>query len=177
MNARGFRSMTVTMLLLAMSVVIMAAASASRIQAMANRHLTIAIVDTQRTSVARNEFRAEIANLLKNVVAEICGSDVMVRPVFVGGRDAKLKLNGGDYDAALVIGEDRPLALRRMDLVTLAGAMPAPNGLQPVSLILGKNDAAINEQLRVAFSRLLGARVAPYVGASAPGAKLATIGG
>ena len=153
MNARGFRSMSVTLLLLGASVAIMAASS--QLQVTAGRKLTIAIVDSQRTTPERAQYRVAVAALLKEVVADACGQEVGFRPMFVSGREAKQKLNGGNFDAALVIGDDRPLALRRLNLVTLAGMMPTTSGSQPVSFILGDGDSTLNQRLRAAFARLL----------------------
>ncbi len=168
--------MTVTLLLLAASVAIVAGASVTRLQVTANRELTIAIVDTERTTRERNEFRAHVAALLTSMVNQAYGSNVAIKPVFVGGRDAQAKLAGGAYDAALVIGSDRPFALRRTDFVTLAGTMPSPNGLQPVCLVVGNADASLNEHLRTAFERLVSlSALTPYRAAPAP--KLASIGG
>lgn len=176
MNVGGFRSMSVTLLLFAASVAIMAAASAGRLSGSVNRELTIAIVDTERTTAARNEFRAEVAARLRSALNDTCG--VVLRAVYVGGRDAKLKLNGGRYDAALVIGQDRPFSLRRMQQLTLAGSMAASTGLQPVSLIIGNANPALSESLRQAFARLLAAPSSPMAtNPTSPGANLATIGG
>ena len=172
MNARGFRSMSVTMLLLCASVVIMAA-SASRFTVNASRELKIAIVDVRRTTPERNQFRANVAATLQTMFAE----DVLVRPVYVGARDAKLKLNGGDYDAALVIGEDRPGPLQRLDLVTLAGVMQSQYGALPVSLILTDRDPIVAQRLRSAFDRLVTEHAIPVVAVPAADTMFGAIGG
>jgi hypothetical protein len=172
MNANGFRSITVTLLLLAASVAIVAVASAGRAAVTDIREITVAIVDPQKTTPERNEFRARIANALMATVHDSGGQAITVHPVFVGGRDARLKLVGGNYDAALIIGEDRPFSLRRLNFVTLAGSMHAPNGVQPVSLVIG--NAALDGRLRAAFAHLLSSEAKVEV-PSAPG--LAALGG
>jgi hypothetical protein len=176
MNLSGFRSITVTLLLLAASVAILAAASAGHAQGAVNHQLVIAIVDPQKTTADRNEFRASMAERLSAVVRETCGTDYNVRPVYVGGRDARVKLDGGSYDAALVIGDDRPMALRRMAQVTLAGIMSAPRGPQPVCLILRPGNDALNAGLRAAFVRLLSGQSSPYAAVPAT-AQVTAIGG
>jgi len=175
MNARGFRSMSVTLLLLGASVAIMAA-SANRFTIYASRELKIAIVDVCRTTPERNQFRAQVAATLKTVVAD-SGADVLVRPIYVGARDAKLKLTHGAYDAALVIGEDRPAPLQRMDLVTLAGVMQSRYGALPVSLILTGRDPEVAQCLRSAFGRLVTDRSMPVAAATSADAMLDAFGG
>jgi hypothetical protein len=176
MNCCGFRSMSVTLLLLGASVAIMGA-SATRFQLTAPRQLTVAIVDLRHTTPARNEFRAHVAAALQATIEETLGAEMSVRPVYVGGRDAKMKLNDGAYDAALVIGEDRPGALQRLDLVTLCGEMSSENGPLPVSLILGRNDPALAQRLRAAFGRLLAPTSSPVVTTPVASAQFAQLGG
>jgi hypothetical protein len=168
--------MSVTLLLLCASVAIMGA-SATRLQLNASRHLKIAIVDLRHTTAARNEFRAHIAGQLQATLAETIGADFAVQPVCVGGRDAKLKLNEGEYDAALVIGEDRPGALQRLDLVTLCGEMSSEYGPLPVSLILGRNDPELAQRLRAAFGRLVAPSAGPVVTVPTPSTPLAQLRG
>lgn len=155
MNARGFRSLSVTLLMLGASFAIVAASATTRVQVSANRDLVIAIVDAQRDNPERETLRNQIAHSLETLVTETCGADVHVRSTLVKARDAKLKLNGGNFDAALVIGSDRPLALRRLDLVTLAGNLPVSTGLQSVYFIMADGDPALNQRLREAFGRLV----------------------
>jgi hypothetical protein len=151
--------MTVTVMLLGASVAIMAAASVGRLQGSGTRELTIAIVDSERTSPGRNQFRAEMAALLNANLQETCG--VPIHSVFVGSRDAKQKLNGGEYDAALVIGNDRPFWLRRMGQTALAGSVATSNGYQPVSLIVTNRDRVLHDRLESAFAHLLGGTTVP----------------
>lgn len=154
MNLRGFRSTTVTFLLLGASVAILAA-SATRIQVSAHRELTVAYVDSRQSTPEHQQFRDQILAGFESAIGATCGSDVHVHSIVVKPRDAKAKLNGGEYDAALYVGSDRPLALRRMELVTIAGSLPADRGAQPICLIIGKGDPSLAQQLRAAFSRLL----------------------
>ncbi len=179
MNARGFRSMTVTVLLLGASIAIMAA-SATGFQAM--RHdLTIAIVDMRRSTPTRESFQLQVAALVRNAVKATFHNDVHVELVIANTADAKAKLNGGEYDAALVLGSDRPFALRRLNLVTLAGTLPADAANEPVSLLVRAGDSNVAARLRETFSRLLSPhRAANQISSdttalSAIGAKLATI--
>lgn len=152
MNARGFRSMTVTVLLLGASIAIMAA-SATGFQAM--RHeLTIAIVDTHGTP-AREPVQLQVAALVRKAVNASFQNDVHLQLFIANTADAKVKLAHGDYDAALVLGSDRPAALRRLNLVTLAGTLPEGLVNEPVSLLLKSDDAGVAAHLRDAFSRLL----------------------
>lgn len=147
--------MSVTLLLLAASVAIVAASSATRVNVSANQHVTIAVVDENRTTPERAQFRADLAAALETVVTDSCGDDVQVRSAVVEPQDAKLRLNGGDFDAALVIGNDRPRALRRLDLVTLAGTLVLENGPQPVYLIMADGDPLLTDSLKSAFAKLL----------------------
>ena len=178
MKACGFRSMSVTVAMLAASVAIMAA-SATRMLVSAPRGVMIAIVDPHRATPERAALRDEIVASLKSDLESACDHQMAVRSVVVGPRDAKLKLAGGQFDAALVIGDDRPFALRRIDLVTLAGTVPASNGLQSVSLIMADGDPALTQRLRNAFGRFIGRQQQPAAAASMPSRNLglATIGG
>lgn len=155
MNARGFRSMTVTLLLLGASVAIMAASATSRFQVTAHRMLTIAIVDSQRVTPARDQIYTRLAATLRAALNQTTGTEVHLRSVVVSAREAKQQLDGGNLDAALVIGVDRPLALRRLNFVTLAGALPGTAGAQSVYLIIADGDPLLNERLKTAFSHLL----------------------
>jgi hypothetical protein len=160
MNARGFRSMSVTLLLLGASVAIMAA-SVTGLQVTARRELTIAIVDGKGIASDIATINASVAGALHSALNVACGGDMAIRSVVVSARDAKLKLNGGIYDAALIIGNDRPFSLRRLDLITLAGAMPGSSGMQPVYLVMGNGDPILTQRLREAFARLLVASNGP----------------
>jgi len=176
MNRCGFRSMSVTLLLLCASVAIMGA-SAAHFQTTSARPLTIAIVDVRRTTPARNEFRAHVAAAFQATVTETLGSDLAIRPVYVGGRDAKMKLNEGAYDAALIIGEDRPGSLQRLDMVTLCGEMSSEYGPLPVSLVLGHTDASLTDRLRTAFTRMLRPNENPIASTPRTNTPLAQLGG
>ncbi len=181
MNARGFRSMSVTVLLLGASVAIMAASAATRVQVNSNRDVTIAIVDSQANST-RNPIYARLAATLRAALNE-GGTDIHVRSVVVSAREAKQKLDGGILDAALVLGADRPLALRRLNLVTLAGSLADSAGLQSVYLIIADGDPLLNQRLKDAFVKLLARdRLydtdqprAPLPNIRSAGAKLATL--
>lgn len=175
--------MSVTILLLGASVAIMAAAATTRVQVAANRTLTIAIVDGQRAAAARDQIYARLATTLRAALNQTAGPEVQVRSVVVSAREAKQKLDGGDFDAALVIGGDRPLALRRLNQVTLAGSLPGSAGAQSVYLIVADGDPVLTQQLRAAFSRLLvrdrfygrEAPLSPLPNLRSAGAKLATL--
>lgn len=152
MNARGFRSMSVTVLLLGASIAIMAA-SATGFQAM-RRDLTIAIVDTHN-SPSREAFQLQIAALMRKAVKASFHEQTHLQLFIANTADAKAKLAHGDYDAALVLGADRPAALRHLNLVTLAGTLPRDLVNEPVSLLLKADDANTAALLRQTFSRLL----------------------
>jgi hypothetical protein len=153
MNACGFRSMKVTLLLLGASMAIMGA-SALRLW-MPRHELTIVIVDLGKDVPGRAYLRGKVATMVRKAVNAATRSEVKVRSVVASARDAKARFEHGAYDAALVIGSDESLAPREAAFVTVAGKLAAAAGAEPISLTISKNDPAMTVWLKDAFSRLL----------------------
>jgi hypothetical protein len=70
-------------------------------------------------------------------------------------RVAAEQLRTGRCDAALLIGDDRPFALRRLTQPTLAATISFEDGRQSLFLIIGTADVILREALEKAFSTAL----------------------
>src|SRR5262249_16643289 len=96
---------------------------------------------------------------------------------------AKSRLEAGACDAVLVLGEDRPQVLRRINALTLCGELD-PAGTRPAYLIVGKDDASLRDLWSAAFASMLADRTAlksievaeRNASGSLAGAKVAVLG-
>lgn len=157
MKASNFRSAFVTVLMLCTGLAIMAA-SALTMEVKASRELRLAVVDTRKPAVAHQAMHRAFATGLGAAVGRQCGAAVDVRVKVVPATEAKASLTAGGCDAVLVLGDDRPWALRRLEAVTLAAMLDPDAGQQPVYLIVGDGDPALQELLAKAFSAVLADR-------------------
>jgi len=157
MKACNFRSTVVTVLMLCTGVAIMAA-SALTVEVKASRGLRLYVVDSRRPSAARDTMHRVFAASLGAAVSLRCGGPVEVRVKAVKPGEAKMNLGTGDCDAVLVLGDDRPVALRRLDAITLGAMLDPDAGVRPVYLIVGNGDPALRELLAAAFSSVLADR-------------------
>jgi hypothetical protein len=159
MITRHFRSASVTMLLLSIAGMVLAT-SAWTMEVKAGRGLRLVVVDAQKFSPARDAVhRAFVANLA-SAATKRAGSPIEISVRAVVATDARSRLTDGMCDAVLVLGEDRPAVLRRLDALTLCGELDPEAGTRPAYLIVGKDDAAMRDLLASAFANVLADRVA-----------------
>ena len=157
MKACNFRSTAVTVLMLCTGVAIMAS-SALTIEVKASRGLRLGVVDSRSPVAVREALHRVFAAGLGAAVSQRCGGTVEVRVKPMKPAEAKSNLGTGDCDAVLVLGDDRPFALRRLDAVTLGAMLDPEAGQRPVYLIVGNGDPALRELLTLAFSNVLSDR-------------------
>ena len=159
MIVRHFRSMSVTLLLIAVAGVVVAT-SAWTMEVKAGRGLRLVVVDTQKASPAREALHRAFVASLSSAASKRAGSPIEISVRVVVATDARSRLNDGVCDAVLVLAEDRPAVLRRMDALTLCGELDPETGTRPAYLIVGKDDASMRDLLASAFANLLADRAA-----------------
>lgn len=156
---RHFRSMSVTLLLLSLAGVVLVT-SAWAIEVKSGRGLRLVVVDAQKITPAREAGHRAFVASLSAAVGKRAGSPIEISVRAVVATDARSRLNDGMCDAVLILAEDRPAVLRRIDALTLCGELDPDAGTRPAYLIVGKDDAAMRDLLASAFANLLADRVA-----------------
>jgi hypothetical protein len=159
MITRHFRSMSVTLLLLSVAGMVVAT-SAWTMEVKAGRGLRLVVVDAQKASPARDAMHHAFVASLASAASKRAGSPIEISVRAVVATDARSRLNDGVCDAVLVLGEDRPAALRRLDALTLCGELDPESGTRPAYLIVGKDDASMRDLLAAAFANVLTDRAA-----------------
>ena len=154
MIARHFRSSAVTVLLFAMAGAVIAA-TAWTMEVSASRGLRLVVVDGRRASVARDASHRAFAVGLAAAANQRSGAPLEIGVQCVNATEARLRFDNGACDAVLVLADDRPTALRRMEALTLCGELEPEIGSRPTYLIVSKEDAAVRDLLAGAFANLL----------------------
>lgn len=120
------------------------------IRATAPRVLRVCVVDEARNSAADAAFQQAFAQRMGQFMgAETERAEISAERV--GGRAAAERLKTRTCDAVLVLGADRPRALRVIDAVAFAGTLGWERNGVPVYLIVGNQDAAFQRTLAEAF--------------------------
>ncbi len=154
MITRHFRSLPVTLLLLSVAGAVIAT-SAWTMEVKAGRGLRLVVVDAQKPSPARDAVHHALVASLASAATKRAGSTIEITARDVVATDARSRLNDGVCDAVLVLAEDRPAVLRRIDALTLCGELDPEAGTRPAYLIVGKDDAAMRDLLAAAFANVL----------------------
>lgn len=152
MKAFSMRSHCVTVLLLCVSVAIVAASA--KIEDTPARKLRVAVVDARIAATDKAKATRELAATLGSALEDECGGRIDVRAEPVSAANARARLEDGGCDAVLLVGLTGPLAMRRIEAVTLLGALDDARQ-QPVFFIVRDGDANLQATLAEAFSRLL----------------------
>ncbi len=154
MTTLHIRSQSVTLLLLLIAGLVIAG-SAWTMEVKAGRGLRLVIVDSRKPSPTRDALHRACVATLSEAATKRAGSPIEISAHDVVATDARSRLNDGACDAVLILGDDRPVVLRRIDALTLCGELDPEAGARPAFLIVGKDDAAMRDLLSVAFANLL----------------------
>jgi len=153
----NIRSTSVTLLLFAAATVVIAA-SGLTVEVKSSRDLRLAIVDGRVASPARHAVHQTLVAGFRAALNRPGSAPVGIRTGELRAFEAKSALAAGDYDAVLVIADDRPLSLRRLDAVTFCGELDPDFGRNPVYLIVANTDLALRDELAHAFNTILADR-------------------
>jgi hypothetical protein len=154
MITHHIRSHSVTLLLLIVAGIVIAG-SAWTMEVKAGRGLRLVIVDTRKPSPARDALHHACVTSLSDAATKRAGSPIEISAHDVIATDARSRLNDGACDAVLILGDDRPPVLRRIDALTLCGELDSEPGARPAYLIVGKDDASMRDLLSAAFANIL----------------------
>lgn len=112
------------------------------------RPLTLDVVDTRTSPANRPALRRALAAALllhdRTTALALESHSATVS-------DAKSRLVSGECDAVLLLSDERPWALRRIDTVTLCGELYPEAGRRQIYLIMGPNRVTEAEVLAQAF--------------------------
>lgn len=124
--------------------------------------LRVAIVDTRKASAARDAQRRLLIAQLSLAASRSAGEGQpkLIEAVCVGASAARARFLTGASDAVLVLAEERPFSLRRLDALTHCGALDPEWGVNRIYLIVDVQPNAAQALLARAFKQLLGDRAA-----------------
>lgn len=132
------------------------AAAESQVRVAASRGLSLAVVDTNKSSPPREAMHQAFAASLDAALVKQCGGPVGVRAKRVGVDHAAFNLGTGTYDAVLVIGRAIPDQLRRVEAITLSAAPDGAKGERMIYLMIASGDPALQGMLASAFAGAIG---------------------
>ncbi len=118
----------------------------------APRELRLAIVDSAKPSVAREQVYAAFGQTLSAALSAKCGEHVGVRVKRADADNAAFSLGTGVYDAVLVLGHSLPRPLIISDLTRLSATLGAGKKETKMFLIFSKGDAGLADLLTSTFS-------------------------
>jgi hypothetical protein len=154
MNPCGFRSLSVTLLLLCAGVAIVAA-SGFHAPATVTRELRVAVLDARKSGTTRDLIRRTFATGIGRAIREVSGQIVQVNAVALNTNDASAAFSADRFDALLVLGGENPTAWRNAAAATFTGSLVTESGRRAVYLIVANSDRELQNMLRHAFPRLL----------------------
>lgn len=126
-------------------------AAEPQVRVAASKELRLAVVDTNKSSEARDAMHQAFAASLGRMLTQQCGAPVGVRAKRVGADHAAFNLNAGVYDAVLVVARDMPASLRRSNAMVLSAA---PDGSK-LHLLIAEGDPGLQGLLAGGFARAL----------------------
>lgn len=115
------------------------------------RPLIFGVVDARTPQEHRTALRrALVAALLLHDRT----TKLTLEPQSLSVGEAKARLVSGECDVVLLLSDERPWALRRIDTVTLCGELYPEAGRRQIYLIMGPNRVSEVEVLAQAFALL-----------------------
>ncbi len=116
----------------------------------ANRpDVELVVVESGKANRTREEWQRAFLAQMKVELEKRGVHAVTIGSAVVSARGAAEQLRAGRCDGAVLVGDDRPFALRRLGGTTLAAELSRDDGRQSVYLFLGegrgKNQAALRE--------------------------------
>lgn len=124
------------------------------------RHLRIVVVDTRKGPAGREAQHRLLLASLTAAASDGAGAAAVIdaRPADVA--EAKARFLSGGCDAVLLLANERPTGLRRLDATTHCGVLEPDWGVHPIYLIVAREPDAAQVMLARAFNRMLGDRAA-----------------
>jgi hypothetical protein len=127
------------------------AADEAPMRVSATRALRVAVVDTHAAPFAREDLSRGVTERMRAWLQRRVGGDVALRSESVDARAAAARLQAGACDAVLILGAERPRALRRTETATLATEFGTEGNFEPVYLVLAAGDVALQQLLTESF--------------------------
>lgn len=138
-------------LFLSALLLLSAVRAARAVEAPVRRPLALDVVDTRTSPANRPALRRALAAAL---LLHDRTTALALETHSATVSDAKSRLVSGECDAVLLLSDERPWALRRIDTVTLCGELHPEAGRRQIYLIMGPNRVTEAEVLAQAFSLL-----------------------
>jgi hypothetical protein len=130
------------------------AATEPQVRVAASRELRLAVIDSNKSTEARDAMHQAFATSLGASLTQQCGGSVGVRMRRVGVDHAAFNLGSGVYDAVLVVGREVPTGLRRTRAIMLSAAPEgSANHERSLYLLIAEGDASLQGLLATAFTR------------------------
>lgn len=138
----------------------------ARVSVSASKAVRLVVVDTGFKAVWRDELNSTLKECIRSVIERQAGEGVVVRADIVDARTAAARLNGGECDAVIVVGPERPRAFRRTETPMLAANFGLERNFESVCLIVADGDAQLRRWLHESFPVAVAAVAHSSAGAS-----------